>query len=744
MSVPPRTEIENIKELSDKISQAIHAAGSELVSAEIGTALEKLRGRRLALDNNNLLTIETSPEQRKRGVYFTPPNLADTMTRSALFPVLKKVNSLEDLHKLAILDPAAGCGAFLLSVLRVTVELLKEKPAFKSLSMAQLRQEVVDNCIYGVDIDPVAITTVRALLIVEVGVKGWEAKGLEQHLHIGDSISARLDDWRDWFPERATAGFNVIVTNPPWSKLRPLRHEFFEHIDSSVRLLQGEALGQYIKQHMSDLLQDTWSHFVEHTIELSSKLRSSDEYVVNQASYGDPDLYKFFLERSIDLLSPNGTASLLVPSGVLRAKGSGPLRRLLRERGEIVEIAEYINRKKIFDIHSMYRFATVLFNKGKVGNKMLVRFGETEPAVANPEEAVYFEPDFLDLVGGADALIPEVRNKIEKSLLQRLYQQNPLSEGVGGDRLSFKREIDMTNDAGNFIDANYAHNRGFRPQVNGQWQSHNSKDVLLPVYEGRMVHQYNNTAKEYLSGHGRSAKWETPIPGQGRIWPHFFVTEKYARSRGWTPRQRVGYCEISGHANERTVLAALIPPYAICGNKVPVLRESEGVDPMLWLALANSIVIDWIVRRWVSTTINQFYWKNIPFPNALSAADKSFLKSAAKRLSESNSSREPADEWLGKRAQLRAAIDAVVMKAFGITSKERETILKDFPLFTKAASRTRPQAISINHLLEIYTESYVEGNLNLMTVHTLCNPLSCAATYATKEQIAWLKKDVTN
>lgn len=739
LPVPTDTDAAITRELSAHFAQSLQNAGAEVISAQIGTALERLRGRRLVADKKGALSVETSPEQRSRGVYFTPPNLADTMVRSALKPIIEQINSLDELRQLAILDPAVGGGVFLLSALRIGVELLQQKPLFGQIDAANLRLELASHCIYGVDIDPVAIATVRALLVAEVGVADWDGEALDKHLHIGDSISVSLDEWKQWFPQRASVGFNVIVTNPPWSKLRPLRHEFFEHLDSNVRLLQGKALGSYLKHHMSQLIQGSWEQFAQRSIDLSSKLRSSEEYVVNSAAYGDPDLYKFFLERAIALLAPEGVAALLIPSGVLRAQGSGPLRRLMRQEGDLTEIVEYINKKKIFDIHLMYRFATLLFRKGVAGCRTLARFGETEPASSNIEKGIYLEHDFLDLVGGVDALIPEVRSDAEQNLLARLYRDNPVAEGIGGASLSFKRELDMTNDAAHFIHAHDAHAQGFRPDSKGRWISLYSPDVLLPVYEGRMVHQYDNAAKEYCSGDGRSAKWETPMPGKGMVSPHFFVTEEYATSRNWKPAERVGYCEISGHANERTVLAALIPAYAICGNKVPVLKAESSRESYLWLALANSLAIDWIVRRWVSTTINQFYWKNIPFPQELSATDRTFIITVAELLSAPKAGKTSPAVWLGKRAQLRAAIDAVIMNAFRVTPAELETILGDFPAFTMASARGTGTTMPLGRLLALYMQAHNEGSLTLETVHTLCTPRACAATYSTKAQIKWLQ-----
>jgi methylase of polypeptide subunit release factors len=737
----------HIEESSQKLVRLLEKKESdyEAISSQIGSMLEQLRGRRLSVDKKGYLTIETSAEQRKKGVYFTPPSLANSMVRSSLKSLLDAIGTINELRKVSILDPAVGGGAFLLSALRVAVDILSKKPQFIDIDISILRQEIVNNCLYGVDVDPVAIATTHALLIAEVGVLDWQPENLDKHLHVADAVAASIDDWRKWFPE-CSSGFDVIVTNPPWSKLRPLRREFFKHIDKSVKNLQGSALGDFLKANMSSLLNSSWEEYVGSTIELSKRLRDSDEYVVNQKSYGDPDLYKYFIERSVKLLSKNGTASLLVPSGILRAKGSSALRRLMYGEGQVIEIKEYINSKKIFDIHPMYRFVSILFKNTKKKKGTRAFFGQKEPQELSISSSVNFDSDFLNLVGGEDFLIPELRNQNEKLLIEKLYKDNPPSNCPLTKRVSFRREIDMTNDSENFIDLNVAISKGFKAQSDGRWVSSHSQDILLPLYEGRMVNQYDCRAKEYLSGQGRSAKWDVPTPGAESIRPHFLVPEIFARKKGWEPIERIGYCEISGHAATRTVLAAKIPAYSVCGNKVPILRGTDiGVDDdLLWLAYANSLVVDWIMRRWISTTINQFYWKNIPFPRNLSALDRAFLVDATRLLSADKPPAESDDTrlWLGKRAQLRAAIDAVVVNLYSLSNDELEVLLDNFDLFLKRKKGSSFKSINFIEILDYYRCLHKNGDLTIELIFDGCYADSLLEVYATREQFAIITKEL--
>lgn len=735
---PEQTELEELKTALYQLGISDNDGGC--VASNLGSAFEIIRGKRLKITQNGSVVLETSSERRGRGIYFTPVELAETILTSPLNQVLKNIQSIDELHSISIVDPAAGCGVFLLAAVRISSKILARRKGFKSLSPSQLRAEIASHCIFGVDIDPLAIATTRSLIRAEVGHYEWDGHELDKHLHIADSISSSIQDWAIWFPDIFPVGFSLVVTNPPWSKLRPLKHEFFEHIDQSVRLYQGTELGRYLNTHLPELVDGAWIEYAGKTLELSRHLRSSSEYTINDSSFGDADLYKYFTERSLSLLKQNGIAALLLPSGVLRAQGSTILRKLFRTQGYIKQLVEFINRQKLFDIHSMYRFCVVHFEKGIPGGIKEARFREECVRVELPSPPVRLDLNFLNVVGGRDFLIPEVRTSAERDILKRVYGRFP-TPGSGDSSwvFCFKRELDMTNDADAFVSLELSKAKGYAPERDGRWGSSNDDIKLLPVYEGRMVHQFDHNAKIYISGQGRSAAWSIPCVSNRQIIPHYFVREEYATQRGWKPMARVGYCEISGHANERTLLAALIPEFAVCGNKVPVVQIQNGTnrDSLLWLALANSLVVDWIMRRFVSTTINHFYWQNIPLPPRGKTLDAElFLVKAAEILCISNYDDIEPTKWLGSRALLRAAIDVTIMDLYGIDYSDILVMLGDFPQLQSAHLRGPAGSISIAELLFKAKHAYEQGVLDLDNLEIVfdCEAQNAAAAYTPREQ----------
>lgn len=367
----------------------------------------------------------------------------------------------------------------------------------------------------------------------------------------------------------------------------------------------------------------------------------------------------------------------------MQTRSATGLRRLYLDGGTFERLLSFENRRRIFPIHSMFRFTALVYQRGRANGARDLRFGLTLPDQARDSSAdLHIPRTFLASVSPTLYAIPEIRTPEERSLLLKLHRAHPrLGEQADQWVVSFKRELDMTNHSDLFVDAGDAH--AFEPSA------------LVPLLEGRSVHQHDYAAKGYECGQGRRARWR-PMPlGCKRIQPHFYVRQRDVQARDVGHDQvRAGFCDITGHANERTALSALIPANVVCGNKVPTCRFQPN-DPrlnLLWVAVANSFVVDWVIRRLVSTTINFFHWEQVPFPR-LSTDDPVAVQlvELAAQLADLDGS---LDAWLTRvmsrpvkaardprvRAVLRARIDAHVASLYSVSLREMAAVLADFPL----------------------------------------------------------------
>ena len=142
--------------------------------------------------------------QRKlTGSYYTPDSLVQELIKSALEPVIEKKlndnpnNPIQALLSLSVIDPACGSGHFLLAAARKIAERLAQFQSNDGVvtpqSYRHALREVISNCIFGVDRNPMAIELARTALWLESYEENKPLSFLDHHLQCGDALLGLMD-----------------------------------------------------------------------------------------------------------------------------------------------------------------------------------------------------------------------------------------------------------------------------------------------------------------------------------------------------------------------------------------------------------------------------------------------------------------------------------------------------------------------------------------------------------------------
>lgn len=147
--------------------------------------------------------VGTSSERKKTGSYYTPDAFVQLLIKSALDPMIEKrlkenpqapEKALLDLR---VVDPACGSGHFLLAAARRIAEKLALSRAHDEIvTPANYRlalRDVIQHCIYGVDLNPLAVELARMALWLEGYAEGMPLSFLDHHLKIGNSLLGVFD-----------------------------------------------------------------------------------------------------------------------------------------------------------------------------------------------------------------------------------------------------------------------------------------------------------------------------------------------------------------------------------------------------------------------------------------------------------------------------------------------------------------------------------------------------------------------
>lgn len=215
---------------------------ADLDVRDLGDIYEGLLEQRLtgvASDPPSLHLRNEKGERKASGSHFTRDELVDHLVRRALQPLLDAADDdPERILDLRVLDPAMGSGHFLVKVVDVLADHLTvhcdpvdpDAPRDNGpAERAYWKQAVVEQCVYGVDFNPMAVELARVALWLHTAEYGRPLSFLDHHLKVGNSlVGASLDrlaspglksklvrDQRKWVPVDPPEPEAIVSEGPP-------------------------------------------------------------------------------------------------------------------------------------------------------------------------------------------------------------------------------------------------------------------------------------------------------------------------------------------------------------------------------------------------------------------------------------------------------------------------------------------------------------------------------------------------
>ena len=453
--------------------------------------------------------------------------------------------------------------------------------------------------------------------------------------------------------EANNKGFHIIIGNPPWDKTKFDDKDFFSQYRSSYRTMK-----QSEKEEVRQNILEYTNVRQEYENEKDSREKNNEYYKATypyNAGTGDGNLFRFFIERNLALLHPKGAITYLTPSSWIYEDGSTKLRKHILQEYQLNFFFQFENKKAIFErVHRSYKFATFqvtqknnishLTPKGGIKNdtSIPVRFMETDITVLKvpfgdlgaAENILEYPIADISLLSPEYLSFMEVKTNRDLEILRMIYAKfAPIST----DYIDFRNELHATFDRNLFLETN---------------------DVgLLPLYEGKMIYQYNSkyTDPQYfvnqkaLENRLESVEisrlvddifeqidedFKATLKNKGKQYTVLTYLEMENESELVpflvfdTSFARLMFRGISSNTNERTMISALLPTnytyqhsmfghspknYVLEGKKVVV--KKVPLERVLFVnAVLNSLVNDYVARFIVDINVSKTYLMRLPFP----------------------------------------------------------------------------------------------------------------------------------
>ncbi len=526
--------------------------------------------------------------------------------------------------------------------------------------------------------------------------------------------------WRGWQNERPQGGFDAVISNPPWDRIKLQEVEWFATREPEVALSTTAAARRRAIRQLRDNydpLADEFDAAKNQADGLGRLVRNCGDYPL--LGRGDINLYSLFVERAMSLVKTDGYVGLLTPSGIFGDMTAARFFRSVSTAGRVSCLFDFENRRlgtglpPFFpDVDSRFKFCALVFGgRERTFPQTSCAFFLHDPAdIDDPDRCFPLAPSDFVRVNPNTGTAPVFRSRRNADITRRIYERHPVlvdhSKGEQGHvwPVKYSTMFHMTNDSGLFRTASQLDEDGFYPVQGNRWRK--GEELYLPLYEGKMVQAYDHRAASVVVNPDNLNRPNQPESAElhEHANPDWLPSPAYwvpAEECDWTPESRwvLGFKEITSPTNARTFIASILPAVGF-GNKVPILKsESENRDEWLLAANLNAIAFDFIVRQKVQgQTLNLFIVEQLPVI-APDDYDRRFGDETARdvvrrhvlELTYTAHDMEPFARDLGylgppfkwdeeERRHLRARLDALYFHLYGLDRDDAGYVLETFPI----------------------------------------------------------------
>lgn len=516
---------------------------------------------------------------------------------------------------------------------------------------------------------------------------------------------ARVLHWPLAFPQVfATGGFDCVLGNPPWERIKLQEEEFFatrhRHVAEAKNKAERAQRIQWLSEgmlarhlypqmdhppHECEAEQRLYAEFIgaRRTAEAASlfaHVKGEDGGRYPLTGVGDVNTYALFAETINQITAPRGRAGFIVPTGIATDDSTKAYFANITQAGRLVSLYDIENREAVFeDVHRSYKFC--LLTLGAAEQAEFVCFATQVDQLKDSRRRFRLTPDEFRLINPNTLTCPVFRSERDAELTKKLYRAAPvlIEEGQPDGNpwgISFMRMLDMANDSHLFADA--------------------PSPGLLPLYEAKMIHQFDHRWASYGSdGNSGDVTLDDKNDPSFTVTPRYWVSEAEVEQRlsdkNWSRGWLMGWRDICRATDERTVIASVVPRVGV-GNQMPLMLFAERENNSAFAALLGNLcalAFDFVARHKTGGThMNYFIFKQLPVlpPDRHTETDLSFI---VPRVLELTYTAHDLQAWaadLGydgepfpfdpeRRAHLRAELDAYYARLYGLTRDELRYIL---------------------------------------------------------------------
>jgi hypothetical protein len=565
--------------------------------------------------------------------------------------------------------------------------------------------------------------------------------------------------WPIEFPEVfAKGGFDCVIGNPPWERVKLQEEEFFAFRDPEIAKAKNAAARKRLIEALAvgnPNLAAEWAEASHQAASESAFLRFSSRFPLG--GVGDVNTYAVFADLFRQSINAHGGAALLLPNGLVTGFTYRAFLTHLLQSRTLASFYGFENEDKIFpDVHNETKFGilTIAGQRRQVNRPWFTAHVRQPEQIHDPLRRYPLTADQIEAINPNTLNLPAFRWAADADVASAIHAAAPVLIRRHGDGrvvnpwgVSFSRLFDMANDSGMFLD-----HTDIAPRIVercGALAVLDDGSEVYPLYEGKMSWHFDHRYGTYEGQTDKQAnKGVLPHVGDAahadpnyRVRPRYWVDAgKVREALGDDAKRQWFFAWRDVGPTERTLVGCLVPRTA-AGHATPLLTiRYDAISAAALVGVLSSLVVDYDARQ-KSNRMTFFVVEQLAVltPAALAVRYAWLGKSAGDwladrvlELSYTNVELTPFARDLGcaqppflwsleRRVLLQAEIDAAVLHLYGLTRDQSEWLLDSFTVLRKYEERDHREFRTKRLVLEIY-DALVEARRTGFPYHTRLLP----------------------
>lgn len=524
--------------------------------------------------------------------------------------------------------------------------------------------------------------------------------------------------WDNWESKTPSGGFDAVIGNPPWDKIRLEEVPWFEGRKPEIAYATRGSDRKKMIEALEKSGDPLWQAYQKASDSAKAATNVASDEKTGQyplLSGGDINLYSLFVERAHRLVKSNGLVGLVIPSGIASDKGSSEFFRSISTNSRLGAFYDFENKKIFFpDIDSRFKFCTYIASgkKRRFESSSLACFLHSIDTLNDPDRCFPLAAEDFARVNPNTGTAPLFRTKRDAEITKHIYENFPVlvhHEKGAVWQIKYASMFHMTGDSDLFRTKTELAKSGY-PIGDNKWKLEDEE--YIPLYEGKMVQAYDHRAASVVINADNLKRPGQPVESsvtekKNSAWlpaPQYFISSVNIRGKVGNIEWYLSFKQITAPTNERTVIASILP-YSGAGHSIGILtpvsgqeQEYKKLSPLL-LANLNCFVLDYNARQKVQgQNLSWYIVEQLPVIPPKEFEKKigkttvgDFIRREVLKLTYTSDDMELFAKDMGyegtpfiwdeeERRHSKAKLDALFFNLYAINRDDASYILDTFPI----------------------------------------------------------------